>query len=396
MAEQMALADETTLTVDDEAWTQLIELTDGAAAPCFQCGTCTAVCPWGTVHGEPVSIRRLIRQAQLGLMVDEQNPWLCTACGQCETYCPRGVPIVEVIQGLRYLSWERRRLPEGLPSVLWSVYWNNNPLAQPPSERSQWAKELELADFDPEQHEILLYIGCTASYDRRAQRVGRALVALLRAAGVSFGYLGDEEPCCGETVLNLGHKPFFEETIQRAAQLFRARGVGKLVTVSPHCYDVFRNHWPGEYGELEAMHYTQYLAWLIEEGRLEMARPVETRVTYHDPCFLARHNGEVAGPRQVLQSIPGLTLAEMGRSGPDTLCCGGGGGRMWLETKAGERFADGRIQEALSTGATILATACPFCIACLEDSLKGLKERELTVMDVAEIAALSLVQEARP
>lgn len=381
---------ETAVTIDDELWEQLIAITGGAAGPCYQCGACTAVCPWGLVKGETLSIRRLIRRAQLGLLGDENELWLCTTCTHCDAYCPRGVPVSEVIRGLRYLSWERREIPSGLPSVMWSVFWNNNPWTQPPSQRSQWAKDLDLPTFDAEQHEILLYIGCTPSYDRRAQKIGRALVRTLRAAGVSFGYLGDDEPCCGESAKSLGHEPFFRETVRQATELFAARGVNTLVTISPHCYDAFKNYEGVSEKGLKPLHYSQYLAELIEDGRLGFDGHAQVRATFHDPCYLARHNDEVAAPRRVLEAVPGLTLLEMDHSARDTLCCGGGGGRMWLETEAGERISDIRLQEALATGASVLATACPFCISCLEDSLKAQNTRELRVMDVAEIAAAAL------
>jgi Fe-S oxidoreductase len=385
-------AQDQVFVIDDALWEELIELTGGAAAPCYQCGVCTTTCPWSLVKDEVVSVRRFIRQAQLGLQDGNHDLWLCTTCAQCEAYCPRGVPISEVFRGLRYLAWERRATPEGLPSLLWSVYWNNNPWSQPPSQRSQWAKDQPLPTFDPKRHEILFYVGCTSSYDRRAQKVARALARLLKAGEVSFGSLGDDEPCCGEAALNVGHKPYFEETAQQAARVFQEKGVTQLVTVSPHCYDVFKNHYPSFNGDFQPFHYTQYLAGLVDEGRLAFEGAVNLKVVFHDPCYLARHNDESQAPRRVLEAVPGVELVEMENAGLDTLCCGGGGGRMWLETASGERFSDLRVQEACRTGAGVLATACPFCITCLEDSLKAQKIEDLAVMDVAEIAALALVE----
>ena len=187
------------IVINDEVWDELLEITGGAAAVCFQCGVCTAICPWGLVKEEALSVREYVRQAQLGLPNGNENLWLCTTCGQCEAYCPRGVRIAEVFRGLRSLAWKRNQVEAGLPTLLWSVHWNNNPWEQPPSQRSQWAKSLELPIFDPEAHEILYYVGCTTSYDRRAQKIAQALVRLFRAAGVSFGILGEEEPCSGRT-----------------------------------------------------------------------------------------------------------------------------------------------------------------------------------------------------
>ncbi|GIV15652.1 MAG: hypothetical protein KatS3mg022_1087 [Armatimonadota bacterium] len=379
------------LTVDDARWNTLFERTRGAIALCYQCGVCTASCPWGQVReGKSLPVRSLLRRAQLGVPDDHEDIWLCTACAQCETLCPRGVPVAAVFQNLRGMAWEERRVPKGLPSVLWSIYWNNNPWSQPPSYRSQWAKGLDVPRFDPNAHEILYYVGCTTAYDRRAQKVARALVKLFRAAGVRFGTLGEEEPCCGDAAKSLGYAPYFEEIVQNAAQVFAQNGVNRLVTTSPHCYGTFRNYAPRYQVRFEAEHYTQFIDRCLSEGRLRFSQEVPLRVAFHDPCFLGRRNGEYEAPRRILDAIPGLQRVEMARSRQDALCCGGGGGRMWMETSVGERFADLRVKDALATGAQVLVTACPFCIACFEESVKTVGNGDLRVMDVAELAAMAV------
>lgn len=378
--------------IDDALWEHLIDLTGGAAALCYQCGTCTVTCPWGLVRQEPLAVRILMRQAQIGLQDENTGLWLCTTCAQCEAQCPRGVRISDVFRGLRTIAWEQRQVEKGLPSLLWSVFWNENPWAQPPSQRAAWTKGLTLPAFDPNQHEILLYVGCTSSYDRRAQKIARALVQVLNAAGVAYGYLGNEEPCCGESVLSLGHQPYFQEIAANTAGRFHERGVSRLVAISPHCYDVFKRHYPQVSGDFQPLHYTQYLAQLIDEGRLKFKGSLPRRITFQDPCYLGRHNGEYEAPRRVLSAIPAIELVEMPNARADSLCCGGGGGRMWLETAPGERFSDLRVQEAADTGAEILATACPFCIVCLEDSAKAMQLGDLRTMDVAEIAAIALAE----
>jgi Fe-S oxidoreductase len=378
------------ITLDDRLWERLIELTDGAAALCYQCGVCTASCPWGLVRQEHLSVRGLMRQAQLGLHNGGDDLWLCTTCAQCQAYCPRGVDISDVFRGLRAIAWEENAAAGGLPNLLWSLYWNDNPWSQPPSQRTGWARDLSLPAFDPSEHEILLYVGCTSSYDKRAGQVARALVRLLRAAGVPFGYLGEDEPCCGEAALSVGHKPYFQEIAEQTTKTFQERGVGELVCISPHCYDVFRNHYPAAPDGFNARHYTQYLAGLIAEGRLQFKGALSARLTFQDPCYLGRHNDEYQAARYLMEAIPGVELVEMSDHGIDGLCCGGGGGRMWLETAPGERFADLRVQQALETHAQLLATACPFCLVCLEDSAKQVRNAELHVMDIAEIAALAL------
>lgn len=376
--------------IDDAHWERLVSLTGGEAALCYQCGVCTALCPWGLVRDEALSVRGYMRRLQLGLDDGNEDLWLCTTCAQCEMGCPRGIHVADMFRALRSTAWERNDVVSGLPSLLWSLYWNDNPWSQPPSQRALWAADLELPIFDPQEHEILLYIGCTSSYDRRAQKIGRALVRVLRAAGVRFGWLGVEEPCCGEAALSVGHKSYFEEIAARTAKNFQERGVKRLVAISPHCYDVFKNHYPSNSADFQPLHYTQLLAELVEEKRLQFNRPLEGRMTFQDPCYLGRHNNEYRAPRHVLSTIPGVELVEMTNSSETALCCGGGGGRMWLETAPGERFSDLRVKGAVNTGAAYLATACPFCIVCLEDSAKGMKLENLQVMDVAEIVDLAL------
>ena len=379
---------EPVFTLDDALWERLLELTGGEAARCYQCGTCTATCPWGLVRDETVSVREFIRRVQLGLEATDAL-WLCTTCAQCEAYCPRGVSIAGIFRALRELAWERREAPEGLPSLLWSVFWNDNTWSQPPSQRGQWARDLAVPLFDPAQHEVLLYVGGAASYDNRAQKVAVAFVKVLRAAGVAFGILGADEPPSGADVRDVGHAPFFEELAAKTAAVFQQRGVTRLVALSPHSYDVFKNHYPPVSADFAPQHYVQFLAELLATGRLKPQRPLEVTLAFHDPCYLARHNAEIAAPRQVLDALPGVTRVELAHSGLETLCCGGGGGRMYLETAAGERFSDVRVEEARAAGVQLLATACPYCIVCLEDSVKA-RKLPLLVKDVAEIVALTL------
>jgi len=198
--------DDEPLTLDDALWDRIVQITSGAAAACYQCGACTAVCPWGLVRSESINVRKLMRRSQLGLQGGNgaADPWLCTTCGYCKALCPRGVDIPGVIHSLRREAWRQNAVPKGLRSLLWDVHWDGNPWGQPPSQRFAWARGLDLETFGP-NHDLLFYAGCSASYDRRLQKVARALVAILRAAGVRFGVLGEAEPCCGEGVLAVGN-----------------------------------------------------------------------------------------------------------------------------------------------------------------------------------------------
>jgi Fe-S oxidoreductase len=381
------------ILLSDETWERVDKATGGAAAPCFQCGVCTAICPLGLVKGETISIRKMVRQAQLGLPGWADGLWECTTCLWCESRCPHEVNITKAILGLRQLAWKEREIPEGLPTLLWDIYFDGNAWGRPPSERPLWTKGMAVKEFSPDD-EILLYVGDDAAYDRRIQKVARALVSLLEAAGVTFGTLGEREPSCGDAVRSVGNEEYAAEIIEANARLFQEAGVKTVVTISPHSYDMFANRYPNLSGEFRPLHYSQYLAELIEGERLKFEKELPLKVTYHDPCYLSRRNGICDEPRQVLQSIPGLELVEMERSREDTLCCGGGGGRMWMETAAGERFSDLRIPEAAATGAEVVVTCCPHCLSCLEDSLNVIGKGKLRVMELAEVAQLALQSEA--
>lgn len=380
------------IVLDDELWERVVEISGGIASACYQCGACTAACPWGQVLGEPLSVRQMVRRAQLGLDDGATDIWLCTSCNQCLSLCPRGVDIPALFRSLRNEAWRKNAVPPGLSSVLWDMEWGGNPWGQPPSERSSWARDLDLPPYTPE-HELLLYVGCSAANDPRLQRVARATVAILRAAGVSFGVLEDE-PCCGEAVLGLGNEEYLAEIVQRNERLLAEAGVTELVAISPHCFDMFASHHSPS-ADFRARHYTQLLAELLEQGRLSLTEtPAIT--TYQDPCFLGRGHGIYEAPRQVLNAVPGIELREMLDNAEQGLCCGGGGGRMWVETPVEERFAVIRARDAQETGAEVLATACPACLSCLEDGLKVVGATGTRVMDIAEIVAAALVPVSEP
>ncbi|MBI4494915.1 MAG: (Fe-S)-binding protein [Chloroflexi bacterium] len=381
------------LDLDLDLWERVAQATHGAAAACFQCGVCTATCPWGLVRDEPLNLRKVMHRAQLGLDGQRDELWLCTTCLACQALCPRGVQVSEVILPLRQLAWQDRAAPAGLSTVLWDLHWDGNPWGQPPSRRSDWAKGLNVKRFESTD-EALYYVGCTGSYDPRIRKVARAVAETLQMAGVGFGTLGDDEPCCGDPARSLGQLDYLELLVESNTKRFKEAGVARLVTTSPHCFDMFRNQHPGLRETTEVLHYTQYLLQLLQAGRLRLERPVPLRATFHDPCYLGRHNAEYEAPRQLLAAIPGLELVEMEESRELGLCCGGGGGRMFMETKAGERFADLRVDQAAQTGAEVLVTACPHCITCLEDAARGVRGG-MKVLDVAELIRMAAVAQSQ-
>ena len=357
---------------------------------CIQCGKCTGGCPMSLKTR--LNIRRLIYETIVGNGLNLQGRddlWDCTTCATCAIRCPKGVNPVDVIVGMRSFLVDGGRIPPTIRDPLKSVFLQGNPFSMARGMRSEWVGDLEVKNIS-EGAEVLYFVGCSPSYDDRVQKVARALVRLLEEAGVDFGILGNEEMCCGNEIRRMGELGLFEYLEEENTALFSEHSFQRMVTTSPHCYNTFQNEYQGL--DFEVQHYTQFVARLIEEGRLTFSGRVEKVVTYHDPCFLGKQNLVFDEPRQILQSIPGLQLVEMERSRERSLCCEGGGGRMWTEgTNPEERLAHVRVKEAVETGAEILATACPFCLLTLEDAAKTLGyEETLQVVDIMELAVQAI------
>ena len=352
---------------------------------CIQCGKCTGGCP--VARKTHLNVRDLIYQMLIEPELDvstHEELWDCTACFTCVERCPKDVRPAELIIAMRSQMVEGGRIPDTVGNALMGVFRQGNPTGLAREDRAGWRAGAPIKAAQ-EGCEVLYYVGCTPSYDPRGQPVARALARIMTAAGVDFGVLGTEESCCGNEVRRMGELGLFEMLVEENGELLRSIGARQLVTVSPHCFNTFKN----EYGldGLEVLHYTQLLARLIDEGRLQFAGALNATVTYHDPCFLGKQNHVFDEPRAVLQAIPGLRLVEMDRRRERSLCCEGGGGRMWAEgTNLEERLAHQRVHEAAETGAEILAVACPFCLLTLEDAVKaqGLEDR-LQVRDINEL-----------
>ncbi len=353
---------------------------------CYQCGKCETVCPWNQVR--KFFIRRLIHQAQFGLVpFESEDLWLCTTCRNCVDQCPRGVKIIEVMRAMRRILVPDGVVPASLPnlrSAMTSIASVGNPFRQE-KDRAEWAEPLSIKTFT-EGTDILYFPCCYPSYEPRLRKVAQATGQILNQVGVDFGLLGSKENCCGESVRSAGNEDLFKRLARENIKAFIDHGVKKILTTSPHCYHTFRNEYPEFKATFEVFHISQYLFKLMEEGRLMMRREYRKRVTYHDPCYLGRHNGIYDEPREVLKKIPGLELVEMADFREKSLCCGMGGGRVWMETAKGERFSDLRLKQAIDVGAEVLVTSCPYCITQFEDSKSLLKEGEnLEIKDITEI-----------
>lgn len=364
---------------------------------CVQCGKCTGGCPMAMKSKlNPRSLIYRILIAGNGFDLDGRDElWDCTTCSTCTSRCPKQVNPMEAIVAMRSAFVEKGRVHPNVKTALESTFRQGNPLTMPRSDRGAWAKDLQVKSA-AEGVEYLYYVGCTPSYDPRVQKVSRAMVKVMQAAGVDFGILGNDETCCASEVRRLGEAGLFEAMVEENQTILKETGIKKMFTTSPHCFNTFKNDHPKiesvPQAGVEVKHYTEVLAGQMKNGNLKFTSAFEKKVTYHDPCYLGKHNGIFDEPRAVLGNIPGVTLLEMDRSREKSLCCEGGGGRMWLEgTNPGIRLAQQRIQEALDSGAEVLATACPFCLLTLEEAAKHLNaEEKLRVMDIVEITAQAL------
>ena len=269
-----------------------------------------------------------------------------------------------------------------------SCHANGNPWGEAVEKRA--AKELDVPTFSPDA-DYFLSVCCLSAYEARSQKIARAVAQLLSTAGVSYGIIGADECCCGESIRKTGDEEEFKRLAKNNISLWEKKKLKRIIATSPHCYYTFREEYRDLGAEVDVVHYTEILAELIREEKIRPTKTREIKVTYHDPCYLGRHSDIYDAPREIIRAIPGVEFVEMERSREDSLCCGGGGARVWMETPPEQRFSDLRVKEAASTGAKILVTACPYCITMLEDSLKSTNiEDSLEVVDLSELVARAM------
>ena len=357
---------------------------------CFQCGTCNAVCPYPLVitGNNRLSARRMLHEAQLGLIdFETEKIWLCVTCGACVEQCPRGIEIIDFMRDLRRVEVGMGvgKIPDSLRRVMTNIASVGNPFGEPQAKRADWAYSMNVRAF-VKGMELLYFPGCFPAYDPRARKIAQATANILKKAGVDFGILGARESCCGQSVRKAGNEELFQSLARSNIHAFNESGARKILTTSPHCYDTLKKEYPELGGDFEIIHYTQYFARLIADGRIKFNKKLDKKVTYHDPCYLGRHNNMCDEPRQILRSIPGLELVEMPDSHHRSLCCGGGGGGIWLDTRKGERLSDFRLGQAIETEADVLAVACPYCMLSFEDSRLTIAGGDtIEIKDIAEL-----------
>jgi Fe-S oxidoreductase/nitrate reductase gamma subunit len=380
---------------------------------CTQCNRCENVCPSAAVLEElsPRAVISDLERASLSDLAAAQRisagsgevPWLCTSCGACRVSCPIEIDGLDLIRETRgFIVEEGSAVPDVLARALESIAKHGNPWDGKRSKRTSWAEGLDLADFAQGGKAPFLWLpGCTLAYDTRCQAVSRATARLLSAAGVDFMIAGKKELCSGDLARRCGEDGLFEMMIEENAALFAESAAGELVVSSPHDWHALAFEYPqllpllpDVEGSLPpARHVTEILAERVKAGVLAFGNGSQRRVAFHDPCYLGRHHGLFEAPREILRAIPGTTLVEMEENRRNSRCCGGGGGRMWFEPETpGEmKMSERRVRQAVSVGAEVLATACPYCLIQFEDAVKiaGLTE-QLRVSDVTELAAEAL------
>ncbi len=404
--------------VEDLTWKQML---DGYT--CTECGRCRVVCPTA-LTGKPLDpkifigdVRDAVYEATPGILtetsgrgngasgsarrdliggwISEDTIWACTMCGFCTTACPVFIiPAVDKIAEMRrYLVLEKAEFPKEVQNAFRGMETNGNPWNISSATRADWAKDLPVAtmgEAGDKEIEVLFWVGCAGSYEDRAKRVSKALVEILDAAGVSFAILGNEETCTGDSARRLGNEYLFQMLAQQNVETLNGYKVRKIVTNCPHCMNCLKNEYGDFGGHYEVVHGSQLVSDLIRAGRVKMGTEIPESITFHDPCYLGRYNGVYDAPRDILRAIPGLRLTELPRSREKGLCCGAGGGRMWMEEKLGTRINQERMREIADTGASSVGVSCPFCMVMI-----GNAKDEIGVatqpFDVLELARRSMV-----
>ncbi|MFZ2448448.1 MAG: (Fe-S)-binding protein [Syntrophobacteraceae bacterium] len=373
----------------------IIEMGAETLDMCMQCGLCTGICPWRLVPGktsEEFNIRRMQHLCQIGIEGFEEETVLfaCTTCGMCQKNCPRGVKIIDNARAMRTSIVGGGMPPAGLRPILGSAHANGNPWSGPREKRTQWREGRDIPQFGPDT-EYFLFVCCHSCYDPRSQKIAQSIARLLSHAGVSFGVIGAEESCCGESMRKLGDEELFQKLAGANMELFASKGVRKIITTSPHCLWSFKNDYAELGAEWEVFHYTEILSKLAAEGKIGLNGKGAKKVAFHDPCYLGRHSGIYDAPRELLASVPGVEIKELGRSRGSSLCCAGGGGRIWAEVPMGERFGELRVSEAIDSGAQVLATSCPYCVNMMTDARNSMEKQDvLEILELSEILAEGL------
>ncbi|MDL2716827.1 MAG: (Fe-S)-binding protein [Acidobacteriota bacterium] len=411
-------------SVEDFTWKQKLDM-----FTCTECGRCREVCPTH-LTGKPLSPKGFMvdlrnalyadadalidadagrgdgsaakklaaRTPLIGGWIDEETIWACTTCRYCEHACPVGITYVDKITDLRrHLVLEKSDFPKEAQTAFNGMERQGNPWNLAASDRDAWTKDLpfpvltmaEAAEAKGAGVEVLFWVGCAGSYEERGKRVSRSLAKLLHEAGVTYAILGKEETCTGDAARRLGNEYLFQTLAQQNVETMKGYGVTKIVTNCPHCFNTLANEYPDFGGKFEVMHGTELVARLVAEGRIRLVHATPMSLSFHDPCYLGRHNGVYEAPRELLNAIPGITVKELPRTRENGMCCGAGGGRMWLDETIGARVNQARFAEIEANGTDAVGVSCPFCMVMLGNAKTELAGKT-EAFDVLELAAQAL------
>jgi len=399
-------------TIEDFTWKQLLDLD-----ACTMCGRCTSVCP-AHATGKSLDPREIVLKSgevmaatgtpqvspPLGVVaeitvsanslferVTPEEVWACTSCKACDEICPVNIEILDKILDMRrYLSLMESNFPTELGNAYRSMENTGNPWGMSQADRGDWAEKFEgieiLDGSSPLEAEYLYWVGCAGSFDDKNKKVTQAMAQLLQRSGISFSILGPSEMCTGDPARRSGNEYIFQMLATQNIETLNGMGVKKIITQCPHCFNTLANEYPQMGGNYEVVHHSQFLEFLIDSGKLDLSNAkLEERVVYHDSCYLGRHNDVYMAPRNVIGSLGGIEIVEASRNGTQGMCCGAGGGRMWMEESTGKQINVERSQELLRTGATKIAVACPFCYIMIDDGVKaqGVGEDQVKVADIS-------------
>lgn len=387
---------------------------------CVVCGYCQEHCP-ATQTDKPLNPRLIVRDVKANLLangpsllaggmpsldligpqregtIPEDALWACTTCGACMEVCPVYIEHVpKIVEMRRHLVQMQARFPEELLNLFENSEQRSNPWGIAPADRAKWATRIQAPAFEAGKTEYLFYVGCAGAFDSRERQVSLAVARILDAAGVSWGILGRDEKCCGDSLRRLGNEYVYDSMVRENIAMFEERGVGKVITECPHCFSTLKNDYAQYGAQLQVVHHTAFIQQLLAGGRLPLdGRGNELgKVVFHDSCYLGRHNQVYQAPRDALVAVTGQAPAEMARSRNHAFCCGAGGGRMWMEESLGSRINQARVQEALDQNAGTICVCCPYCMVMFEDGLKDKDaDDRVRVLDLAEIVAGALVNE---
>ena len=397
--------------VEDFTWKDLL---DGYA--CTECGRCQDACPAYNTD-KPLNPRQIIHDMKINLLengtyikkqgntkvplignkgegsISEDALWSCTTCGACLDICPELIEhMPKIIKMRRYLVEMESKFPEELLNLFENIEQRSNPWGIAPADRIKWASYINVDEFNPDKNEYLFYVGCAGSFDSRNKQVTLAIAQLLNNSGISWGILGKEEKCCGDSLRRLGNEYVFDKQAKENVTLLKNKGVKKIITQCPHCYNTLKNDYKQFGLDVQVIHHSELINELLDSKKINITHPADNlgNIVYHDSCYLGRHNDIYDEPRNVIELSTASKPIEMNRNKNNSFCCGAGGGRMWMEENIGTRMNITRVNEAVSKNPKTIGVACPYCLTMFEDGLKDLKLNNIYVKDIAEVVAEAL------